>query len=118
MPVILHGGHAGGHEPADRPPTSAAAGARLRGPFEPPNRVDQAAAGPAVRPASESVPAPASSALEQIKDLYLTAEAIGEHALDKHFQMVSDRQRQLIKEYFDKAVAGRREAQDEADRSG
>jgi hypothetical protein len=39
--------------------------------------------------------------LEQIKDLYLTAEAIGEDALDRHFQQVSERQRQLIKEYFD-----------------
>ena len=45
--------------------------------------------------------------MDQIKDLYLTAEAIGEDALDKHFQLVSDKQRQLIKEYFDQADTGR-----------
>jgi hypothetical protein len=42
--------------------------------------------------------------LEQIKDLYLTAEAIGEDALGQHFDQVSDRQRQLIREYFDQVV--------------
>ena len=46
--------------------------------------------------------------MDQIKDLYLTAEAIGEDALDKHFELVSDRQRQLIREYFDQAVIGQR----------
>jgi len=60
----------------------------------------------------------ASSTLEQIKDLYLTAEAIGEDALGKHFELVSDRQRLLIKEYFDKAVAGQPEGQDPPDRPG
>jgi len=62
------------------------------------------------------VPAAGSQTLEQIKDLYLTAEAIGEDALDKHFELVSDRQRQLIKEYFEKAVADRPDGQDRADR--
>ena len=85
---------------------------RLRGPFEPPNR---AAAG--AQPAGDGEPAAASSTLEQIKDLYLTAEAIGEDALDKHFELVSDRQRQLIKEYFGNAVGGWPEGQDLADRS-
>lgn len=47
---------------------------------------------------------PAAAKMDQIRDLYLTAEAIGEEALDQHFQQVSERQRQLIKEYFDKAV--------------
>jgi hypothetical protein len=69
------------------------------------------------RPGSEGVPAAASSALEQIKDLYLTAEAIGEDALDKHFELVSDRQRQLIREYFKNHVAGRPDGHDQADRS-
>jgi hypothetical protein len=57
--------------------------------------------------------APEDAKLDQIKDLYLTAEAIGEDALDRHFQQVSDRQRQLIREYFDQ-VATRGE-QDEAE---
>jgi hypothetical protein len=50
--------------------------------------------------------------MDQIKDLYLTAEAIGEDALDKHFQQVSERQRQLIREYFDQVVGGQAEGTD------
>jgi hypothetical protein len=38
--------------------------------------------------------------LEQIKDFYLTAEAIGEQNLDKHFDQLLARQRELISEYF------------------
>jgi hypothetical protein len=68
------------------------------------------------QPGSDGVPAAVSQTLEQIKDLYLTAEAIGEDALDKHFELVSDRQRQLIKEYFEKAVADQPDGQDRADR--
>ena len=41
--------------------------------------------------------------LDQLKDLYLTAEAIGEAALDKHFDQVSSRQRELIKEFFERS---------------
>ena len=49
------------------------------------------------------MPEAASAKLEQLKDLYLTAEAIGEEALDKHFDQVSQRQRQLIREFFDRS---------------
>jgi len=38
--------------------------------------------------------------LEQIKDLYLTAEAIGEANVDKHFDQLLSQQRDLISEYF------------------
>jgi hypothetical protein len=38
--------------------------------------------------------------LEQIKDLYLTAEAIGEANVDKHFDQLLTQQRELISEYF------------------
>jgi hypothetical protein len=38
--------------------------------------------------------------LERIKDLYVTAEAIGERRLDKHFDQLLERQRQLISDYF------------------
>jgi len=54
--------------------------------------------------AGSDVWSPTAAKMDQIKDLYLTAEAIGEDALDQHFQLVSERQRQLIKEYFDHAV--------------
>ena len=45
--------------------------------------------------------------LEQIKDLYLTAEAIGEANVDKHFDQLLAQQRELIGEYFKQSSAGR-----------
>jgi hypothetical protein len=75
-----------------------------------PGRLDYAVAGspPVGVPAGHGeearpVPEAAKAKLEQIKDLYLTAEAIGEDALDKHFDQVSQRQRELIREYFDRS---------------
>ena len=44
--------------------------------------------------------------IEQIKDLYLTAEAIGEEAVGKHFEQLRQRQQSLIREFFDKAGLG------------
>ena len=38
--------------------------------------------------------------LQQIKDLYLTAEAIGEANVDKHFDQLLAHQRELISDYF------------------
>jgi hypothetical protein len=43
--------------------------------------------------------------LEQIKDLYLTAEAIGERNVDKHFDELLAHQRELISEYFKRSDA-------------
>jgi hypothetical protein len=57
-------------------------------------------------PADRGIPQAASAKLEQIKDLYLTAEAIGEDALDKHFDQVSERQRELIREFFERSGPG------------
>jgi hypothetical protein len=45
--------------------------------------------------------------LEQIKDLYLTAEAIGEANVDKHFDHLLAQQRELISEYFKQSGAAR-----------
>ncbi len=45
--------------------------------------------------------------LEQIKDLYLTAEAIGEENVDKHFDQLLSQQRELISEYFRQSAAAR-----------
>jgi len=45
--------------------------------------------------------------LEQIKDLYLTAEAIGEENVDKHFDQLLAQQRELIGEYFRQSAAAR-----------
>ena len=65
---------------------------------------------PLPAPAHPAEPEPADGAgqpgaaqarkLEQIKDLYLTAEAIGETNVDKHFDQLLAQQRELISEYF------------------
>ena len=60
--------------------------------------------------------------LEQIKDFYLTAEAIGEENLDKHFDQLLAHQRELISEYFRQSPAAKLDgppeslAQEQADR--
>jgi hypothetical protein len=109
---------------SDAPPQS---GEDARGPFEPlvsssdpPGTVGRSVPGPdAAEPAvpgtahADQAPgdfgagdAPAESAydrarkLEQIKDLYLTAEAIGEANVDKHFDQLLAQQRELISDYF------------------
>ena len=106
------------------PPQS---GEEARGPFEPlvsssdpPGTAGRSSLGPdAAEPAvpdtahADQAPgdfgagdAPAESAydrarkLEQIKDLYLTAEAIGEANVDKHFDQLLAQQRELIGDYF------------------
>src|SRR5262249_23308424 len=89
LPVIL----------PDRMPQDEDQLPRMRDPFEPIERSSAAQAASVVNSAT-------SAKMDQIKDLYLTAEAIGEDALARHFQQVSDRQRELIREYFDH-VAGR-----------
>jgi len=66
----------------------------------------QASAAQAADRAGRTIPAAASAKLEQIKDLYLTAEAIGEDALDRHFDEVSQRQRELIREFFERSGPG------------
>jgi hypothetical protein len=43
---------------------------------------------------------PEAGTLGQIKDLYLTAETISPAGLDRHFDQLLERQRQLISEYF------------------
>ena len=98
-----------------------------RGPFEPlvssadpPRATHRAAAGPDVAPEAVRADQPPDAGdagpddlrgetvndrarkLEQIKDLYLTAEAIGEANVDKHFDRLLARQRELISEYFRK----------------
>jgi hypothetical protein len=88
-----------------------------RGPFEPlvssadpPGTVRSPAADPGVGPDAaagapgegepgDTVHAQARK-LEQIKDLYLTAEAIGESNVDKHFDQLLAQQRELISDYF------------------
>jgi hypothetical protein len=59
------------------------------------------------RPSHAEPPSPdTQEKIDQIKDLYLTAEAIGEDALGKHFDELHQRQRSLIREFFEKAGLG------------
>jgi hypothetical protein len=83
-------------EPA-RPSGSLPGPVSVTGSVEPPP-IDYAAP---VMP--RPMPPEAEAKLDQIKDLYFTAEAIGEDALDKHFDKVSERQRELIKEFFQRS---------------
>jgi hypothetical protein len=88
-----------------------------RGPFEPllASRApagQQPPAGQAQRPPDatpdKSLEAPEHAQarkLEQLKDLYLTAEAIGEQNVDKHFDQILAQQRELISEYFRQSAA-------------
>ena len=76
-------------KPENRPASAA-------GSVEPPSAAyDQ--------PTERPMPKAAEAKLEQLKDLYLTAEAIGERALDKHFDQLSHRQRELIREFFERS---------------
>jgi len=135
MAVIL-GDQPQDHQPAAEPPGADGDAVlpsvkRVRGPFEPPEKSDpvengspspvrtsNAGAGGAASQttmsdaARASVWSPAAAKMDQIKDLYLTAEAIGEDALEQNFDLVSDRQRQLIREYFSKAGERRTDSHD------
>jgi len=88
-------------QPVPEPPAPPAGTAGFAGSGYP-AASESAAAGERVRAVSEA----ANAKLEQIKDLYLTAEAIGEEALEKHFEQVSQRQRELIREFFDRSGPG------------
>jgi hypothetical protein len=54
-------------------------------------------------PGPQVIAASAAAKLDQLKELYLTAEAIGEDALHKHFEQVSQRQQELIREFFERS---------------
>ncbi len=115
---------ASGHEPDERDAsywydlpatgTSAKTGttpevAETRGPFEPlvsshgPAPVTPASVTPEPAPAPDSA---ASGKLEQIREFYRTAEAIGEQNVDKHFDHLLAQQRDLISDYFKQSQAG------------
>ncbi|HLH59518.1 MAG TPA: hypothetical protein VKV33_10255, partial [Streptosporangiaceae bacterium] len=54
----------------------------------------------------EDGPEGSSEKMEQIKDLYATVEAIGDDNVDKHFDQLLQRQRELISEYFKETGIG------------
>ena len=116
LPVILPGATAlprpgpieaprGPFEPA-RPSLPQPRPASITGSVEPPAETFAASAPVPTAPPLRPIPEAAAAKLDQIKDLYLTAEAIGEDALDKHFDQVSQRQRELIREFFQRSGPG------------
>jgi hypothetical protein len=74
----------------------------VTGSVEPPPAVLAEPAIP-LPPDQRVIPPAAAAKLDQLKELYLTAEAIGEDALDKHFEQVSQRQQELIREFFQRS---------------
>ncbi|MGH3205533.1 MAG: hypothetical protein ACRDOA_17325 [Streptosporangiaceae bacterium] len=93
---------------------------QARGPFEPllPSDTPTGAPGqqPSAEPEQRAPDRPGSGhqeapeqararKLEQLKDLYLTAEAIGEQNVDKHFDQLLAQQRELISDYFGQSAA-------------
>ena len=79
-----------------------------RGPFEPlpySNVAEQAALYQALtdEPRDDDSHFGSSSerALKRVKDLYTAAGAVGDENLDKHFERLLERQRQLISDYFE-----------------
>ena len=116
LPVILPGATAlprpahveaprGPFEPA-RPSQPQPRPASITGSVEPPAETFATSAPPHAGPPARPIPKAAAAKLDQIKDLYLTAEAIGEDALDRHFDQVSQRQRELIREFFERSGPG------------
>jgi hypothetical protein len=92
-----------------------------RGPFEPLVASAEQAPEPAEAEEQDEPEDPANrhaQKLEQIKDLYLTAEAIGEENVDKHFDQLLAQQRELISEYFKQAGTNRSDADHAAAVSG
>jgi hypothetical protein len=77
----------------------------IRGPFEP--LVSSAGPPPGAvhEPDLDQTADARARKLEQIRDLYLTAEAIGEQNVDKHFDQLLAQQRELISDYFRQSAA-------------
>jgi hypothetical protein len=109
------------NQPAGRPPSITGSVEPPPVTFSAPHPIPVPPLGPSLRPAPATpsepsvpprlMPEAAAAKLDQIKDLYLTAEAIGEDALDRHFDQVSQRQRELIREFFDRSKPSSEDAQ-------
>ena len=75
--------------------------AAARGAFEPPPNQGDSTQEP---PVDQGDPPGGTTPLEQIEDFYLSAEAVSPENLDRHFDELLERQRQLISEYFSEAA--------------
>ncbi len=84
-------------------PTAALAPLPPPGALAPSSAPAAPTASPVPEPPPHIVPEAATAKLDQLKDLYFAAEAIGEDRLDRHFDQVSQRQRDLIREFFERS---------------
>jgi hypothetical protein len=73
---------------------------QARGAFEPPRQQHPELAG-LLHIDYDLLAGDGTGSLGRLKDLYETAEAIGDEGLDKHFEELLERQRKLISAYFD-----------------
>jgi hypothetical protein len=91
-------------------------GETARGPFEPMMKSGEITHGDAsaVRADNQDVPEPTGRPLEMIRDFYATAEAIGDDNVDRHFDELRQRQRELISEYFKESGSSNPEPGDQA----
>jgi hypothetical protein len=77
-----------------------------RGPFEPLPQSDVAAQAALYQALTDDprddngAGGTSEGALNRIKDLYTAADTVGDEGLDKHFERLLDKQRQLISDYF------------------
>jgi hypothetical protein len=79
----------------------------VRGPFEPLPQSEVAVQAALYQALTDDPRADAHDAggtgeraLKRIKDLYAAADAVGDEGLDKHFERLLERQRQLISDYL------------------
>lgn len=88
-------------DPAATTPGRPDAGQETRGPFEPLVKSGDTPPPPSPRDEiPDERPDLETRSLDKIKDLYATAEAIGDDNVDRHFDDLMRRQRELITEYF------------------
>ena len=105
IPVARDAGHGAAQPRAGEPPEPFSVWEPAPKPGE--QRDRDGGSDDAYQPAHAEPPAAhTQEKIEQIKDLYLTAEAIGEEALSRHFDELRQRQRSLISEFFENAGLG------------
>ena len=92
----------------------------VRGPFEPLPQSEVAVQAALYEALTDDPRADANHAggtseraLKRIRDLYAAADAVGDEGLDKHFERLLERQRQLISDYLEELGPQRPQGRDD-----